>query len=94
MTHARRRLLACLPLALTPVASRGLTPDAATITLSSSSCVTGCAETAVHVALQEAVDAAAEAEDANAPRALRRFARCPFCGGGFGRAEPEPAATL
>lgn len=81
----RRRLLACLPIALAPAASAtGLAGDGGTVTVTDARCVVGCAEGAAHEALQGAVDAAAaEGRLDGAPPVL---ARCPFCGRGFGPA--------
>jgi hypothetical protein len=84
----RRRLLACLPLALAPAASRALVPEAPTLTVTTEACVVGCGETAAHDALRDA--AAPGTDEAPAPGATRILARCPVCGRGFGPLSAEP----
>jgi hypothetical protein len=85
MTPGRRKLFAALPFALAPAATDEALQEALT-RRGADGCAAGCAEDAVHDSLRAAVEETVDGRPV--PPALMQTARCPFCGRGFGAAEP------
>lgn len=82
MTSARRRLLACLPLALAPSGVSAFRFESAEAEVAADYDAKACLEQALHDRLRAEVEARLEGRPVPPALAagLQALARCPFCG--------------